>query len=871
MSDKTNSKQSVYWRMIFCPFLSALGLWFTVLPGLPAVGSSTAAFAQALVYDLDEINGDVRILGDERYDNVGAKGSIAIFDFNDNGINDLVTIRGIDGSVFGYFDFNFNQPITHLDTRTAKHDLYMPYNINADFVFDRVLSLDINNDGVNDLITASIYHYLGDGSPKVFVMYGSQMWKPGTTIDLSTESADLTLLYGHPESVDFGYSMARGDLNNDGIDDLIIGAPDAENPVGYFWGAVYVVYGSADFPPEAVIDFSETPADITFYGAGGDSGGNFGCGVACGDVNGDGIDDLVVGAISGDATDSRGRIYVFYGSVSFPPQHVVDLMYDEADITVVGPSYRSWLGRSVACGDFNGDGFDDFCGGGDRVLTPEGIRAGASYLLFGRPDYPSHTVIDLATQAADITCYGVLEESAFGYEINSGDLDNDGFTEWAITDVCSPDTPNFEGIVYILQGSDGFPANHVIDFSKQQPAVAVLGDDAEDYLSLCGEMTDADQDGVVDLILGAYNAARPGAERCGEAYIILSRGPVNDPPRLAAGPGPDGDNGVEVRLFDPRNTSSWWSDFVPYELTGYGVNVACGDLDGDGYDEVITGPGPGPGHPPLVAGFSPRGEMLFEYPAYGVPRYGVNVAAGDIDGDGVDEILTGAGPGAVYGPHVRGWKWQGGMSATPVAGAGFLAYGTHRWGVNVAAGDIDGDGIYEIVTGAGPGAVFGPHVRGWHFDGAGTLPLQAVSFFAYGTLKWGVNVACGDIDGDGIDEILTGAGPGEVFGSHVRAFDYDGAAVAAIPGVSYFAYPSLPHGFGAVVACGDVDNDRVAEIITAPGPCLEYPAWIKTWNYDGDELVLLDSMSFMAFDKAEFGAGARPAFGNFFQEPLYRP
>ena len=139
----------------------------------------------------------------------------------------------------------------------------------------------------------------------------------------------------------FGDSMTRGDLNHDGIDDLIIGAFNAQNPVGYFWGAVYVVYGSTSFPPEAVIDFSVTPADITFYGGGGDSGGGFGYDVASGDVNGDGIDDLVVGAITGEAADSRGRVYVFYGSNAFPPQHVVDLMHDEADITIVGPSeYR---------------------------------------------------------------------------------------------------------------------------------------------------------------------------------------------------------------------------------------------------------------------------------------------------------------------------------------------------------------------------------------------------------------------------------------------------------------------------------------------------------------------------------------------------
>ena len=60
----------------------------------------------------------------------------------------------------------------------------------------------------------------------------------------------------------------------------------------------------------------------------------------------------------------------------------------------------------------------------------------------------------------------------------------------------------------------------------------------------------------------------------------------------------------------------------------------------------------------------------------------------------------------------------------------FLAYGTHRWGVNVACGDLDGDGIDEIVTGPGPGAVFGPHVRGWNYDGTALTAIPGVSFLA---------------------------------------------------------------------------------------------------------------------------------------------
>jgi hypothetical protein len=92
-----------------------------------------------------------------------------------------------------------------------------------------------------------------------------------------------------------------------------------------------------------------------------------------------------------------------------------------------------------------------------------------------------------------------------------------------------------------------------------------------------------------------------------------------------------------------------------------------------------------------------------------------------------------------------------------------------------------------------------------------------------------------------------------------------------MPGVSFIAYSSLSVGFGAIVACGDVDNDRVAEILTAPGPNPDYPPWLKTWNYDGDELTLVENRSFMVFEEDEFRSGANLAFGNFYQNPPYLP
>jgi hypothetical protein len=163
--------------------------------------------------------------------------------------------------------------------------------------------------------------------------------------------------------------------------------------------------------------------------------------------------------------------------------------------------------------------------------------------------------------------------------------------------------------------------------------------------------------------------------------------------------------------------------------------------------------------------------------AYGTKKYGTKVSAGDVDGDGVDEIITGPGPGAVFGPHVRGWNYDG-DAITSIGGVSYFAYGTRKWGVNVNTGDLDNDGYAEILTGAGPAAIFGPHVRGWNHDGGGsTTSINTINFFAYGTKKYGVKVAAGNLDDDGFAEIVVAPGPGVVFGPTVKAYNFDGTAV----------------------------------------------------------------------------------------------
>lgn len=237
--------------------------------------------------------------------------------------------------------------------------------------------------------------------------------------------------------------------------------------------------------------------------------------------------------------------------------------------------------------------------------------------------------------------------------------------------------------------------------------------------------------------------------------------------------------------------------------------------------------------------------------AYGIHKYGVQVACGDIDGDGVSEVLTGPGPGAVFGPHIRGWKY---LSDTfnPLPQVNFMAYGTGKFGAKPAAGDIDGDLFFEILTAPGPGAVFAPHIRGWNYDARDLEPMSDINFFAYGTRKWGANVSTGDIDGDAFAEILTGAGPGAVFGPHVRGWNYDDTVLAALSKVSYFAYGTRK--MGVQVAAGDLDLDGFAEIISGPGPGNMFGPHVRGWNYDNQE-ISLSSANFFAYNSSLYRFG----------------
>ena len=180
------------------------------------------------------------------------------------------------------------------------------------------------------------------------------------------------------------------------------------------------------------------------------------------------------------------------------------------------------------------------------------------------------------------------------------------------------------------------------------------------------------------------------------------------------------------------------------------VNVAAGDLNNDGYADIITAPG-SKGPTSNVKAFSGKnGQLMRSFIAYAGYTGGVTVAAGDVNGDGYSDIIT--GPQIANPPHVKVFSGQNGATLQS-----FYAYSAaFNGGIYVASGDFNGDGYADIATGANAGG--GPHV----VVVSGANPkVKLGSFFAYSpSFSGGVRVGAADINGDGLPELITGAGAG---------------------------------------------------------------------------------------------------------------
>lgn len=249
-------------------------------------------------------------------------------------------------------------------------------------------------------------------------------------------------------------------------------------------------------------------------------------------------------------------------------------------------------------------------------------------------------------------------------------------------------------------------------------------------------------------------------------------------------------NGSYARFFDAWGQVKKTGFFVYLSRFKGGAKIMIKDLDNNGSQETLVA------DEAKIEIYNSAGQKIKTFYPYGASfNRGINFAVGDLDNNGTLEIVTGTENGG--GPHVRIFNYQGDL-----INPGFFAYASNfRGGVNVAVGDLDGNGTQEIVCGAGVGG--GPHIRVFNKDGKLINP----GFFAYDPkFRGGVNVAVADLDKDGKQEIISG--PGNGGGPHIRIFNQQGQMMFA----QFFAFDKSISS-GAEVLASDIDKDGTIEVV----------------------------------------------------------
>ncbi len=269
----------------------------------------------------------------------------------------------------------------------------------------------------------------------------------------------------------------------------------------------------------------------------------------------------------------------------------------------------------------------------------------------------------------------------------------------------------------------------------------------------------------------------------------------SDDAEIVVGTGPG--LAPQVRIFN--RTGKAVSQFFAYDTRlRNGVNVATCDVNGDGYKEIITSQGRGGW--PLVKIFTSRGQVInngFRV-LDGKFTGGVNISCGDIDGNGASDIVIAAGQGG--GSQVMVYTSAG------RAMVNFFAYAkSFRGGIRVTTADIDSDGRDEIIAGPEVGA---PHIQIFKVR-ANSIARLSPGFYSFNkTYRGGVSVAGVDINGDGNKEIVVGVGSQAQ--PLVKIYDLKEKLLT-----QFYAFPVTFTG-GVNVAGGDVDNDGTDELVVTP-------------------------------------------------------
>jgi hypothetical protein len=460
---------------------------------------------------------------------------------------------------------------------------------------------DVNGDGIDDLLLAATGQSASGVAPPTegyaYLIFG----RPGGfPADLDLTSLDGTngyVLHDPVAGDSLGISGGgAGDINHDGIPDMALGAIWA-SPAGRLnAGETFVLYGGAahlgtldlaDGTQDGRIELSNLDGThgFTMQGVAGDFSGRVS---AASDVNGDHVDDLVIGA-NGGLPLTSGRVYVVFGrdsaaGQSFPATLDLSSLNGSNGFVVPGIDPHGSLGNPVTgAGDVNGDGIGDLVLGASGASPSSGrAQAGATYVIFGRTNFPASFNLATLNGSNGFTVNGAATKDALGSSLDrAGDVNGDGFADVLIgaRSVDGPAGAN-SGAVYVILGKAGpFPTTMEVSTLNGSNGFTLRGaaafDSAGSNVSGAGDLNG---DGYDDMIVGAINADPNGVADAGQSYVVYGKphfAATFDLASLLAANGGDGSAGYAL------------DGFIGSGNAGYVAGI--GDVNGDGLPDVRIG------------------------------------------------------------------------------------------------------------------------------------------------------------------------------------------------------------------------------------------------------------------------------------------
>jgi hypothetical protein len=684
---------------------------------------------------------------------------------------------------------------------------------------------DVNGDGYSDVIVGALYYDAGQTDEgAAFVFLGSSGGITATSSAGAAAQLESDQAYAHLGSV-----ASAGDVNHDGFSDVIVGADDYSGgrPKG---GAAFLFLGSAT----GIADGNPTTAAARLLSDQPNS--SFGASVAgAGDVNGDGYADVIIGAADHDDQTGAGAAFVFLGSATGIGDGGPATAATRLDSTSA-----SFGGSVAGAGDVNGDHYADvIVGDYDKSFVFLGTALG----------------IPSATSAAAATVLAT-DQSGSGFAARgAGDVNADGYAD-VIVGSRGHDTPGYwgAGAAYVFLGS----ATGIASGTPATAATRLEGDvnydpcgypGYGDFGTSVASAGDVDGDGFGDVIVGdpSYYSSGEGA---GAAWVFLGS---------ATGVASGGPATAAARVESHQGAFCGPQGRAP-ALLGTSVDGA-GDVNGDGYADVIAGapgyPGSGAGAAFVYLGGSryvpaPREPDARIESNQDLAGFGVSLsAAGDVDGDGFGDVIVGApyydagqtNEGAVF--LFRGSASGIGIRNPTTAATQLESDQADAWfGESIAVGDVNGDGHpdvivgaprYELPSGPLPAPVpcgLGPCPRDsgtvFIFLGSATGVADGNAATAATTLDsgqtdsfFGQSVAsAGDVNGDGYGDVIVGAyhyqagesneGAAFVFLGSSSGIGDGGPTTAAAQLESN--QPGAGLG-GSVAGLGDVNGDGYDDVI----------------------------------------------------------